>query len=190
MPGYAYGLPAKNCKVGSTLQKVPGSVCEKCYALKGRYVFKNVQNAQERRLASLTHPQWVEAMVFLLKHKKAKHFRWHDSGDIQNEQHLANIIAVATACPEVHFWLPTRETGIILNDSRHRGPVPSNLVIRVSGTMVNDSPLTKYKNTSTVAFKGLPQTGHVCPAPAQGGKCQDCRACWDPNVKNVGYVLH
>ena len=43
MPGYAYGIPAKHCKVGAKLHKVPGSVCADCYALKGRYMFANVQ---------------------------------------------------------------------------------------------------------------------------------------------------
>ena len=27
MPGWAYGLPAKECKTGGKLQAVPGSVC-------------------------------------------------------------------------------------------------------------------------------------------------------------------
>ena len=43
MPGWSIGLPAKECKTGGKLQKVPGSVCFDCYALKGCYVFKVVQ---------------------------------------------------------------------------------------------------------------------------------------------------
>ncbi len=35
MPGYAYGLPAWECKTGGKLAKVPGSVCFGCYAMKG-----------------------------------------------------------------------------------------------------------------------------------------------------------
>ena len=35
MPGWAYGLPAKECKTGSKLVNVKGSTCEGCYALKG-----------------------------------------------------------------------------------------------------------------------------------------------------------
>ena len=27
MPGWAYGIPAKECKVGSKLAKIPGTVC-------------------------------------------------------------------------------------------------------------------------------------------------------------------
>ena len=48
MPGWSIGLPAKECKTGGKLQKVPGSVCFDCYALKGCYVFKVVQDAQYR----------------------------------------------------------------------------------------------------------------------------------------------
>ena len=35
MPGWAYGLPAKECKTGGKLVKVKGSTCEGCSALKG-----------------------------------------------------------------------------------------------------------------------------------------------------------
>ena len=30
----------------------------------------------------------------------------------------------------------------------------------------------------------------TCPAPKQGGKCGDCRQCWDPAVKIVSYGKH
>jgi hypothetical protein len=60
MPGWAYGIPAKECKTGSKLQSVEGSTCYDCYALKGCYVFKVVQDAQYRRLASTRHPTGLE----------------------------------------------------------------------------------------------------------------------------------
>jgi hypothetical protein len=52
MPGWAYGIPAKECKTGKKLQNIEGSTCYNCYALKGCYVFKVVQDAQYRRLAA------------------------------------------------------------------------------------------------------------------------------------------
>ena len=39
MPGWAYGIPAAECKTGGKLKLVPGSTCEGCYADKGCYVF-------------------------------------------------------------------------------------------------------------------------------------------------------
>ena len=77
MPGPAYNLPAVACITGAKLVKIPGSVCAGCYALKGRYRFKNVQDALQRRLQAITGPRWVEAMVTLIK--PHKFFRWHVS---------------------------------------------------------------------------------------------------------------
>jgi hypothetical protein len=88
MPGWAYGIPAAECKTGKKLQDVPGSTCEGCYATKGCYVFPVVQAAQYRRLAAIKNPYWVEAMATLINSKKSKYFRWHDSGDVQNVDHL------------------------------------------------------------------------------------------------------
>lgn len=183
MPGYAYGIPAQNCVLGAKLVRIPGSVCSKCYALKGRYVFANVRAAQERRYASLQHPLWVEAMTFMIKFRGIPFFRWHDSGDIQGHWHLAKIVEIALRCPEVSFWLPTREAGML---KKFPSPIPSNLVIRVSGTMIDGPVPSGFTNTSTVVSNGL----HNCPASRQGNICGPCRACWDANVSNVSYPQH
>ena len=43
------GISAKHCNVGSKLAKIKGTICNKCYALKGHYAFKNVFDAHEIR---------------------------------------------------------------------------------------------------------------------------------------------
>ena len=96
MPGWSIGLPAKECKTGGKLQAVKGSVCFDCYALKGCYVFKVVQDAQYRRLAALKSPDWVQAMAHLINSKKPDVFRWHDSGDVQDLDHLQKIVTDCT----------------------------------------------------------------------------------------------
>ena len=70
MPGPAYNLPAYKCITGQKLAKVPGSVCFGCYALKGRYRFKPVKSAMERRLEALKDPGWVDAMIQLINQDK------------------------------------------------------------------------------------------------------------------------
>ena len=181
MPGWAYGLPAKECKTGSKLVKVKGSTCEGCYALKGCYVFDVVQKAQYKRLASITSPLWVGAMSLLLNSKKSKWFRWHDSGDIQNEAHLIKIFAICRLTPASKHWMPTREAW-----TKHFLPVcPDNLIMRFSAPMVNQAAPATWPNTSTVVT-----TGASCPAPDQNNECKECRQCWDKNVKNVAYGQH
>ena len=57
---------------------------------------------------ALTHPQWVQAMAVLIKGKK--HFRWHDSGDLQSVHHLKKIFEVCNLTPDtMQHWLPTQE---------------------------------------------------------------------------------
>ena len=185
MPGYAYNLPAWRCITGVKLQAVAGSVCAGCYAMKGRYRFRNVKEALERRQQSLVHPQWVEAMTVLVTHysKKVPWFRWHDSGDLQGAQHLKNIFEVCIRTPRVQHWMPTREVKLL----RLMDPdvVPKNLIIRVTSHMIDQGPVNSWPHTSTVV-----QAGKTCPAAEQGNACGDCRQCWDKTVSNVAYPKH
>lgn len=185
MPGYAYGLPAKECKVGSKLVDIAGSVCSKCYALKGRYGFANVQTAQYRRFEAIRHPKWVDAMVASITKRGDEYFRWHDSGDLQDMEHLTKIVEIARRCHKVKFWMPTREKALIRDFEAAGGVMPINLVVRVSATMIDGPAPLNFKNTSTVTT-GEP----TCPAYTQGGVCGTCRACWNPKVKNVSYPKH
>ena len=69
MPEGSYNLPASACQTGAKLREIPDTPCYKCYAFKGRYNFPNVKAALARRLASLMHPRWTEAMTVLVKGK-------------------------------------------------------------------------------------------------------------------------
>ena len=182
MPGWAYGTPAKECKTGTKLRDIEGSTCHKCYAMKGCYVFPVVQAAQYKRLESIQDSRWVDAMAMLINSKKSKYFRWHDSGDVQDEEHLLKIFAVAKLTPETSHWLPTREAWT----SKYLSAVPDNLTLRFSIPMIDQPASGNWANTSTV----VSGQGRTCPAPDQSNECKDCRACWDPSVKNVAYGKH
>ena len=183
MPGHAYGLPAQECKTGSKLAKVEGSTCSSCYALKGCYVFKVVQAAQYKRLQAIKHPGWVKAMAAQINAKRSKFFRWHDSGDVQDLKHLAKIFKVCKQTPGVQHWMPTREAWV----KKYIDRAPANLVIRFSTTMINQKPPASWPNTSTVVTDAAQAS---CPAPKQNNKCGNCRACWDPKIKNIAYHAH
>jgi len=181
MPGPAYNLPATQCITGAKLVKIPGSVCAGCYALKGRYRFSNVRMALARRLESLKHPRWVEAMTVLIQGEPW--FRWHDSGDLQSAWHLKQIFEVCKRTPETSHWLPTREARIL--NLMDPDIIPTNLIIRMSSHMIDQKPVTFWPWTSTVS-----SSSKTCPALDQGNSCKDCRACWDRKVANVTYPKH
>jgi len=184
MPEGSYNLPAKACQTGAKLRKLPGTPCWGCYAFKGRYNFPNVKDALTRRLESLGHRDWVQAMAVLIKGKKF--FRWHDSGDLQSVQHLINIFEVCKLTPDTMHWLPTREARFLkLMDP---DVVPKNLKIVLSDHMNDQArPPTWWPYTSGVTTDHAQVT---CPASRQGNKCLDCRKCWDRNTKRVTYGKH
>ena len=183
MPGWSYGLPAKECKTGGKLQKVPGSTCYDCYALKGCYVFKVVQDAQYYRLKAIKNRLCVQAMAMQINNKRSKEFRWHDSGDVQDLKHLAKIFKVCKLTPSVDHWLPTREAWV----KKFIPAAPDNLNIRFSMPMIDQEAAGGWPNTSTVVTD---KTKANCPAPNQGNECKDCRACWDKSIKNIAYLAH
>lgn len=189
MPGLSYGISAHHCNVGAKLAQVEGSVCHGCYALKANYQYPSVRQAHEKRFAGLTHPFWADAMILLIRSSGTDYFRWHDSGDLQSIGHLSNIVRIAEALPEVSFWLPTREKAMVRQWQRMHGAFPANLVVRVSGAMVDGPAPSGFANVSVVVST-IGVTGHECPAPRQGNKCLDCRACWQPDVQCVTYHKH
>lgn len=191
MPGYGWSIPARLCNVGSRLRNVPGSVCSKCYALKGRYVFPSVQSAMNRRYATYQadHGAWVYNMIEVINTVVKPdasgwgYFRWFDSGDIMGDLMLAHIILIAQGTPNVRHWLPTKEYAVV---HKFAGQIPSNLVIRVSAPMI-DGPSPNFPHTSSVSTDASKMT---CPASKQGNQCGDCRACWDRNTEEVVYHAH
>jgi hypothetical protein len=192
MPGWSYGTPAKDCKVGSILRKIQGSVCEICYAFKGMYVFPVVKAAQQRRLDALLADLdlWKRNMRDLLilkyRNKKGKDrvFRWHDSGDVQSQEHLEAIVWIANEIPTIKFWLPSREYAMI----RSYGiAFPDNLVVRLSAPKVGKGiELPEGVQGSTVDTG----KGFKCGAYTRDGICGPCRACWDKSIEWIDYPSH
>ena len=219
MPGKSIGLSAFSCKTGAKLATIPGSVCNKCYALRGFYRMPSVVKANDKREAGLSHPQWVDAMVVLINNSVSfaiPEWRWFDAGDLQSLKHLDNIVAVARKTPMVKHWLPTKELAMVRAYMKKKsGVMPSNLVIRASAPMIDQAPVKGHANTSTVSSGvDVPYAGHRCEAYRTDksgaivshdehhamdratkkirdfGHCGACRKCWAGDVGNVDYLQH
>jgi hypothetical protein len=188
MPGKSISLDAFECKTGSKLAKIEGSVCFDCYARKGMYRMPNVRNKMVERMAFFNAIDFVPRMVDELDRTRDPHFRWFDSGDVQNVRMALNIIDVIKATPNKKHWIPTKERKIWLKALKIQ-PLPDNAVLRFSATMVDAAPPEAWKQSSMVIKDAAP-VGHECPAPKQGGKCGECRACWSHDVKTITYHKH
>ena len=191
MPGHAYSLPADSCRLGMVLRHLPRSVCAHCYAIRGRYRFSRIGRALRRRLSAISNPRWVDAISALILRSGEKHFRWHDSGDLQGVWHLRKIIAVCRNLAAVKFWLPTREYQTVEAYRRRCGGIPENLCIRYSAHLVDGPPPLRYGlPVSTVSSSPdkVAAGAYRCPA-SRSGNCGRCRACWDSSVRIVDFPL-
>lgn len=191
MPCQGWSVPALACKTGSKLAQVEGSVCRGCYALSGFYRMPNVQRALQQRLAMMDSPQWVPAMIAKIRAtEKSGFFRWFDSGDLQSLKTLKSIVRIAIALPEIRFWLPTKEYGIVSEYFELYGAFPSNLTVRLSAYMVDKAGPNSLAHGLGLTTSEVSSTAGDCPAPTQGNKCGDCRRCWSKDVQTVTYRLH
>jgi len=182
MPGLSYSLPAWACKTGQKLAKIPGTPCFGCYAMKGNYTrYLAIKAAQYRRLEAISSPLWVDAMVTVIK--RQKYFRWHDAGDVQGPEHMQKILEICRRTPNTKHWLPTQERQFLPAPEE----VPANLVIRLSRSKIDGPAGNAWTHDSGVTTDDSKRT---CPAPTQGGKCGDCRVCWNKNIKSVIYGKH
>jgi hypothetical protein len=193
MPCKSYSLPTIACQTGYRMAQIAGSICSSCYANKGNYLkyAGNIEPAQHARLVSLSDPLWTDAMVTLIG--SDKYFRWHDSGDLQDIEHLEQIAEVARRTPHCKHWLPTREYAIVA--AYHaQYDIPANLIIRLSA-MFTDKPVkvpASLQGIANVTVSNVHETGKAegkpCPAYTRGGACGTCRVCWSSAV--VSYPLH
>lgn len=193
MPGYSWGISAHSCQRGGELAAQPDTVCSRCYARTGRYLFPSVRAAHQRREEAIESPHWTDAMVFLIRVMVGRgYFRWFDSGDLQSVGHLCKIAEVCERTQRVSHWLPTHERGIVEAFLGAGGRLPSNLVVRISADYIEDQADAGELHGSTVhRWPGEPVPGAVeCRSWTRENHCGPCRACWDPRVRTVSYLYH
>lgn len=192
MPCRSYSLPIRACNVGSTLIGVKGSACEHCYANRGRYNMPVVEDAMYRRLAAWEdNPvEWTAAQILLMQRRKIDRFRWFDAGDVQGDLMYEALMLIAEMCPQVKFWLPTKEYDVV---RKYKGTIPPNMTVRVS------HPYREKRTPSVDKLKGVVfstidmQEGFMCPATyTKKHTCSahGCTACWDRSVPTVDYKEH
>ena len=192
MPCSSFNLSALDCRTGSKLVKIKESVCFGCYALKGFYRQYGHIYKMQPKTEKINNDGWIDSMVWLIKHTSKKdkgYFRWHDSGDVQSLEHLKKIVEVCKQTPTVKHWLPTREYKII-RDFLFWEEFPENLTVRLSAHLIDKMPPSMRGVCGSTVTKDKAPKGLNCPANTQGGKCLDCRACWNGSVKVVSYNYH
>jgi len=202
---YSWGIPTDNCKTGRQLAKDPNSSCHGCYARRGNYMYASTRNAMRGRLEQLSDPRWIEAISYLInkRNQPKGQFRWFDSGDLQNHEHLLKILEVVKHTPQVKHWLPTQEHELITEHIIGGWDIPENITIRLSARLVDGNApvelvnhLNLFKNvkgyigTSRVTKRDTwKASANKCPSSLQKNNCASCTKCWQ-RIPNIDYKKH
>lgn len=191
MPCLSWSLQALDTCPGS--KKADGSLvdaCKGCYATDGNYRFANVIAPRLHNQQDWKRDAWVGDMVKALDN--SRYFRWFDSGDCYDIRLARKILEVMTATPWVSHWMPTRmyKFAKFLPVLESMQSLP-NVVIRYSSDSITGQTIPG-QTTSTIVqyFEDASEGMTVCAAYTREGKCGDCRACWDKDIRVIAYPAH
>ena len=174
--------------VGSDGKLVPA--CSGCYATTGMYHFGAVKAVRADNKEAWRDDGWVDSMVSQLS--KDTHFRWFDSGDIYSLALAEKVYQVMVRTPHVKHWLPTR----MAKFDKFRPILAAmqrldNVMVRFSSDSVGGEYTPGVHGSVIIPdADSAPDGVSVCPAYSQGGKCVDCRKCYDKSVAVMGYPAH
>jgi len=205
MSCHSFSLPAG--KDGSCPMAVYGenTICSACYAMRNRFAFPTVANAQWIRLLWTRHllrhdpGRWARTLALAIEAETfdgPEYFRWLDSGDLFSPAFVIAVAAVCRATPNVAHWVPTRSWQATAPSwtaaMQALGDLP-NVTLRPSALRFNEAaPVTTYgpgtashtedviSSDGIVYLDGEPH--HACPKTAvKGGSCGECncRVCFE-----------
>ena len=116
MPAYTLAIPAReSCPRGGKLAKIEGTVCHKCYAVKGHDGMQPAITAKQRRWdviqlaleSTIIYDLWFSA--FTLCMTKESFFRWHSAGDLFSAAYVELVKECIEHTQWVNHWIPTKE---------------------------------------------------------------------------------
>jgi len=179
----AFTLPTSYCHTGVALSKNPKAICSQCYAKIGsRYIEASAAAAQQKRIDAITNlpaGQWIDALVYMLQHQPFQRMFWHDSGDLQGEEHFERICEVARRTPDIQHRISTKEWQYVNTTS-----IPENMILRYSALAINHRGPDEFGLTC-----GVYEKSRVHEAKADAVCYDDMRPHWDKSKQFVVDIL-
>lgn len=201
MDCWSFSLPAgKDGACPMAIENDPQSICSKCYAMTGRYVFSNIIKSQYIRFGwvkeSLLNKTFINDMTNKIGALTPNaYFRWHDSGDLFSLEYLQAVTQICNNLPHIKFWVPTRAWRFPhWKSALSRLDSLSNVVVRYSALYTNDhSPFVSSCGSTVIDdISKLPPIHTICPKTLNHSSCgkENCRSCWDKNSNKIAYLEH
>ena len=182
----------------AALETCPGSLgedgelvdaCKSCYATDGFYRMQAAVSLRDYNREDWQRAEWVPDMVQALQNERF--FRWFDSGDMYSLKLAEKIYQVMKGTSWVAHWIPTRmekfsKFAAIISKMR---ALP-NVSVRFSSDSIRGKFGPAHGSVIVPTSNHRPAGVKMCLAYTRGGRCGDCRLCYDPRVKTIAYPMH
>lgn len=167
-------------------------VCRVCYAMEGRYVFPSVLKSRMTNMEAIKHPEFVAQAVKTIR--IYSYFRLFDSGDFPTPDAIRKWTAIAAACPDTKFWVPTRVHKLPAYEAELKKleALPNVTVRRSSDSLTGEFTPGLHGATVVHDYATVVQGVHTCQAlaPENNRTCNGCRKCWNKEIPVIGYPAH
>ena len=196
---FSWSLQARETCPGAMDENgVTVPACAGCYATTGYYHMPSVIKVRADNRTAWKDDSFVADMITALRHEK--HMRLFDSGDFYHAGLATKWLEIMKALPSAQFWVPTRShkvarISLVLSEMEK---LP-NVAVRYSADTIDgafDPALhgsVIYSNPEQLDARDI-FNGLVYPCPAytetHGGKCLDCRKCYDKSTPVIAYKAH
>ena len=168
--------------------KCPGSICQKCYAVRLNKRFHDLGQMLSRNYAALTKAVIpVDEMPVL----NCRLFRFEAFGDVGSWKQVANYFNLCKRNPAVRFALWTKNYQIVEQAVAHGFTKPRNLVLIVSSPMIDDALRLEDYRLADKVFSVWSKNGaeHV-KINCGGRSCLTCGRCYSKSgSKHVDELL-
>ena len=176
-------IPSLNLPIEGTCRG--DAPCRKsgCYAKKGNWIYKNVQESLKQNLKEFLtdSDKFFDDIINWINNDDVtyKFFRWFSSGDIVNYKFLKGMVRVALACPQTKFLCFTKKFNLV-NCFLEFGDLPENLRIVFSGWDKDFKVDNPFNLPMTyINFKDKSKNAKIDEyAIPCTGSCRTCKACW------------
>lgn len=173
MPGHSWNLPRLLSCPGAML--VPNGICNECYGGSGRFRVHSVQHTLIERWRWCNKVSHADFVAVLANTINDLFFRVGGVGDLHSAEMISRWRDVCVRLKDVKFWVATKSWRVpsLLPELQELATLP-NVTVRPSAVCFDDSPPVIPGLHAGLGAGRL----YTCPAPEQGGRCQDCRSCW------------
>ena len=162
-------------------RRVKGSICQKCYAVKGCKMYTNLDNVL------LQNGEILQNKIDVSEIKTSTiYYRFESHGDLINENHLDNLVRIVENNPQTKFGLWTKHYKITEKyfDTHKK---PNNLQLQYSSLKINKKlDINKFKHCDRIFSVYDKEISKTTDINCGSKDCFNCGLCYNKN--NVQYI--